>query len=98
LVKKNQWEKQTKEPESSSRIKEVFQVRPTADLLDRFETRRTELERKATGPLRTIWGWYGTNKERIDAVLQHGFAKNMSGAAIVCWCVSAFSSPALGPI
>jgi len=85
LVKKNQWEKQSKKPESSSKIKEVKQVRPTMDLLDRFEARRTDLEKRNAGPLRTIWGWYGTNKERIDAVLQHGFEKSMSGSAVVCW-------------
>lgn len=85
MIKKNYWEKQAKNPESSALINEVKQIRPTAELLDRFESRRTELESKGKGPLRTIWAFYGSNKERIDSVLKHGFERSMSGAAIVCW-------------
>jgi hypothetical protein len=55
-----------------------------AEILEKFETRRSELEARIK-PLRTIWAFYGSNKERIDAIMQHGFDKGLSNAAIVLW-------------
>eukprot|EP01122_Echinamoeba_exundans_P012557 TRINITY_DN5278_c0_g1_i1.p1 TRINITY_DN5278_c0_g1~~TRINITY_DN5278_c0_g1_i1.p1 ORF type:complete len:153 (+),score=38.88 TRINITY_DN5278_c0_g1_i1:32-490(+) len=92
-VKANQWDKQCKDEATHQRLKTVKQIRPTMELLDSFESRRTELETKNKRPVRTIWAYYGSNKERIEGILKNGFAKTLSSAAIVLWEDPAIAIP-----
>eukprot|EP01097_Dermamoeba_algensis_P005414 TRINITY_DN3441_c0_g1_i1.p1 TRINITY_DN3441_c0_g1~~TRINITY_DN3441_c0_g1_i1.p1 ORF type:complete len:159 (-),score=41.92 TRINITY_DN3441_c0_g1_i1:156-632(-) len=79
----NTWEKQTNSPGKYA-VVQVQQVFPSKEILNRFEERRTELDRKMPygEKLQTLQLYFSPTEDQLRGIFNEGFSEAFSGAAV----------------